>query len=409
MKPESETRLSDVVSVGLLTRVFPPALVDEVVEEAGRTQVRRRSLPARSMVYFAIWMALHADGSYEDVMAQLTDGLSWSAGWSQSYVPPSKSAIFQARDRLGPGPVEALFRRVAKPLAQVGTPGSWLAGRRLGAVDGTCLDVADTPANDEFFGRPGVSKGERSAFPMARVAAVIECGTHAVIDAEVGAYTTSEPVLVEPLLDRLRPGMLVLVDRGLMSFALWRRAVVTGADLLWRVKNSGNAITAHPIQDLPDGSWLARLDPPKNELRDDPAAQPLTVRVIDYTLHDGRRQAGENDPDEITYRLFTSILDPDQASAADLALAYAQRWEIENVFDELKTHQRGPKKVLRSKSPPLALQEIWGHLCCHYAIRTLMADTAAHAGADPDRVSFVAALKLTRRSVAHQGDFRGHR
>ena len=401
--------MSDVVSVGLLTRVFPPALVDEVVEEAGRTQVRRRSLPARSMVYFAIGMALHADGSYEDVMAQLTDGLSWSAGWSQSYVPPSKSAIFQARDRLGPGPVEALFRRVAKPLAQVGTPGSWLAGRRLVAVDGTCLDVADTPANDEFFGRPGVSKGERSAFPMARVAAVIECGTHAVIDAEVGAYTTSEPVLVEPLLDRLRPGMLVLVDRGLMSFALWRRAVVTGADLLWRVKNSGNAITAHPIQDLPDGSWLARLDPPKNELRDDPAAQPLTVRVIDYTLHDGRRQAGENDPDEITYRLFTSILDPDQASAEDLALAYAQRWEIENVFDELKTHQRGPKKVLRSKSPPLALQEIWGHLCCHYAIRTLMADTAAHAGADPDRVSFVAALKLTRRSVAHQGDFRGHR
>ena len=409
MKPESETRLSDVVSVGLLTRVFPPALVDEVVEEAGRTQVRRRSLPARSMVYFAIGMALHADGSYEDVMAQLTDGLSWSAGWSQSYVPPSKSAIFQARDRLGPGPVEALFRRVAKPLAWAGTPGSWLAGRRLVAVDGTCLDVADTPANDEFFGRPGVSKGERSAFPMARVAAVIECGTHAVIDAEVGAYTTSEPVLVEPLLDRLRPGMLVLVDRGLMSFALWRRAVVTGADLLWRVKNSGNAITAHPIQDLPDGSWLARLDPPKNELRDDPAAQPLTVRVIDYTLHDGRRQAGENDPDEITYRLFTSILDPDQASAEDLALAYAQRWEIENVFDELKTHQRGPKKVLRSKSPPLALQEIWGHLCCHYAIRTLMADTAAHAGADPDRVSFVAALKLTRRSVAHQGDFRGHR
>lgn len=401
--------MSDVVSVGLLTRVFPPALVDEVVEEAGRTQVRRRSLPARSMVYFAIGMALHADGSYEDVMAQLTDGLSWSAGWSQSYVPPSKSAIFQARDRLGPGPVEALFRRVAKPLAQVGTPGSWLAGRRLVAVDGTCLDVADTPANDEFFGRPGVSKGERSAFPMARVAAVIECGTHAVIDAEVGAYTTSEPVLVEPLLDRLTPGMLVLVDRGLMSFALWRRAVVTGADLLWRVKNSGNAITAHPIQDLPDGSWLARLDPPKNELRDDPAAQPLTVRVIDYTLHDGRRQAGENDPDEITYRLFTSILDPDQASAEDLALAYAQRWEIENVFDELKTHQRGPKKVLRSKSPPLALQEIWGHLCCHYAIRTLMADTAAHAGADPDRVSFVAALKLTRRSVAHQGDFRGHR
>ena len=395
MKPPSETRLSDLVSVGLLTRVFPPGLFDEVVAEAGRTELRRRALPARSMAYFAIGMALHAEGSYEDVMAQLTAGLSWSRGWEQSYVPPSKSGIFQARDRLGAEPVEALFRRVARPLAGADTPGAWLAGRRLVAVDGTCLDVADTEANAAFFGRAGVNKGERAAFPAARVVALIECGTHAVLDAEVGPYTTSEVALTGPLLDRLVPGMLVLADRGLTSFAMWRRASATGADLVWRVKNTATGLRPHPVEDLPDGSWLARIDPPRAQRG---TVESLMVRVIDYTVEDGRDR-------QTAYRLFTTLTDPAQVAATDLALAYAQRWEIENVFDELKTHQRGPKMVLRSKSPPLVLQEIWGHLCCHYAIRTLMADTAAHAGHDSDRVSFVAALRLTRRSIAHRGDF----
>jgi hypothetical protein len=350
------------------------------------------------VAYFAIGMALHSQGSYEDVIAALTDGLSWAGGWEQEYVPPSKSAIFQARARLGPEPVEALFRRVAVPLAQSGMPGAWLAGRRVVAIDGTCLDVADTPANEKFFGRAGVNKGERAAFPQARVVGLVECGSHALIDAEVGGYNTSEVALAGPLLDRTGPGILLLADRGFTSFALWARAAGTGADLLWRVKNSSNGLTPHHLADLPDGSWLARIDQPNNQRR---TAEPMTVRVIDYTIDDGR----DRDTSDTAYRLFTTITDPGQASATELALAYGQRWEIENVFDELKTHQRGPKTVLRSKSPPLVLQEIWGHLCCHYAIRTLMADTAATAGRDPDRISFVAALRLSRRSIAHQGDF----
>jgi hypothetical protein len=398
VKPESDRRLSDLVSVGLLTRVFPPGLVDEVVADAGRTEQRRRALPARAMAYFAIGMALYSEGSYEDVMGQLTDGLSWSSGWREAYVPPSKSGIFQARARLGAEPVEALFRRVAGPLATEDTPGSWLAGRRLVAIDGTCLDVADTVDNDAFFGRAGVNKGERSAFPLARVVAVAECGTHATFDAEVGPYTTSEVALAGPLLDRLKPGMLVLADRGFAGFALWHRAAATGADLLWRVKNSSTGLRPHPLpegSELPDGSWLAQILPRK---ADRTTIEPMTVRVVDYTIDDGR----EN-PE--SYRLFTTILDPGQATAEQLALTYAERWEIENTLDELKTHQRGPRVVLRSKSPDLVLQEIWGHLCCHYAIRVLMAETAAVAGRDPDRVSFVAALRITRRSIARQGDF----
>jgi Insertion element 4 transposase N-terminal/Transposase DDE domain len=398
VKPESDRRLSDLVSVGLLTRVFPPELVDEVIAEAGRTEQRHRRLPARAMAYFTIGMALHAEGSYEDVMGLLTDGLAWSSGWAEAYVPPSKSAIFQARDRLGAEPVEALFRQVARPLATPETPGAWLAERRLAALDGTCLDVADSEANAAFFGRAGVGKGERSAFPQVRVVGLTECSSHAILDAEVGPYRIGENALAGPVVDRLQPGMLVLADRGFASFSMWQRAAGTGADLLWRVRTGKTALTPRPVQQLPDGSYLADILPSGPAFGDQ---RPVTVRVIDYTL-----QGRDHDHDSVeSYRLFTTILDPQEAPADQLALAYRQRWEIEQAFDELKTHQRGPRAVLRSKSPDLVFQEIWGHLCCHYAIRTLMAETAATGGHDPDRVSFVAALRISRRSLAHQGDF----
>ncbi len=392
-KPLSDRRLSDLVSVGVLTRVFPPALVDEVIAGVGRTEQRNRSLPARVMAYFAIGMAMHSEGSYEDVLSQLTDGLAWSSGWAETYRPPSKSAIFQARGRLGPEPMEALFERVAVPLGSSKTPGTWLAGRRLVAIDGLCLDVADTASNAAFFGRPGVNKGEQSAFPQARVVAVAECGTHAMFAAEIGKYTDSEATLAERLLTRLTPGMLLLADRGFFSFALWRKATASGADLLWRIRTDPNGPRPQHLQDLPDGSWLAHL-----RKSTDRTSEPMLVRVVDYTIDDGR-------PNPESYRLFTTLRDPTEVSATALAAAYHERWEVELTFDELKTHQRGPRLVLRSKSPDLVQQEIWGHLCCHYAIRTLMADAAHHSGHDPDRMSFVAALRIARQSIAPRGAF----
>ena len=387
----SERRLSDLVSVGVLTRTFPPEVVDEVIAEAGRTEQRHRSLPARVMAYFSIGMALHSEGSYEDVLSLLTDGLAWAADTDPVKLP-SKSAIFQARARLGAEPLQALFDRVAQPLAEPGAAGAWLAGRRLVAIDGTCLDVADTTENAEWFGRPGVNKGEQAAFPQARLVALAECGTHAVFDAVVGPYSTGENALAGELIDRLEPGMLLLADRGFCGFPLWHKAVATGADLLWRAKPN---MQPRPIEALEDGSWLAELRPSGNAGRH---AEPLVIRVIDYQIDDGR-------PNDETYRLFTTIIDPNEASAVDLAAAYAQRWEIESAFDELKVHQRGPRTVLRSKSPDLVLQEIWGHLCCHFAIRTLMWEAADHAHTDPDRVSFVAALRIARRSIAAARDF----
>jgi Insertion element 4 transposase N-terminal/Transposase DDE domain len=397
-KPVTDRRLSDLVSVGVLTRVFPADVVDEVIEAAGRTQQRHRALPARVMAYFAIGMGLYSDGSYEDVLAHLTDGLSWASGWAQEYPLPSKSAIFQARQRLGSQPLADLFARVAVPLGGPDTPGVWVAGRRLIAVDGTCLDVADTPANDEHFGRPGVMKGEQAAFPMVRVLAVAECGTHAIFAAKVGTYAQSEAALAADLLPAaLEPGMLLAADRGFFSYALWRTAVGTGADLLWRVRTDRGGPKPEHIADLPDGSWLAQLRQTHSAAAR--RAEPMLVRVIDYTLDP------DDSADPLVYRLFTTLTDPEAAPAVELAAAYAQRWEIESAFDELKTHQRGPRVVLRSKSPDLVLQEVWGHLCCHYAIRSLMAQAAEHAGHDPDRVSFTTALRIVRQSVAQQGAF----
>ena len=391
-KSESDRRLPDLVSVGLLMKVFPAEVVDAVIAECGRTEQRRRSLPARSMAYFAMGMALHSEGSYEDVLALISDGLAWAQRGEGSGKLANKAAIFHARSRLGPEPMALLFERVAKPLAAKDTPGCWLAGRRLVAIDGTCLDLPDTPANDSGFGRPGVMKGERSAFPQARVVALAECGTHAMFEAVIGPYTTSEAAMSVDLLGRLAPGMLCLADRGFYSFKAWENACATGADLLWRVKKN---LILEPVEDLPDGSWLADVF---DSTTDRARRHPVRVRVISYTIEDGRDPAGP-------YRLITTLLDHGEAPAAALSAAYSQRWEIETALDELKTHQRGPRAVLRSKSPELVTQEIWGHLCCHYAIRSLMLDAAENAGRDPDRVSFVAALRISRRSIAQQGAF----
>ena len=391
-KPESDRRLADVVSVGLLAKVFPPGVVDEVIAECGRTEQRRRALPARSVAYFSMGMALHSDGSYEDVLALISDGLAWAQRGEGKSRLATKAAISHARDRLGAEPMALLFDRVARPLGDRDTPGCWLAGRRLVAIDGTCLDVADTAANEAGFGRPGVMKGERAAFPQARLVALAECGTHAIFDAVIGPYTTSEPVLSRDLLGKLVKGMLCLADRGFYSFEAWHKAHETGADLLWRVKDN---LGLEPVKDLPDGSWLAEVFHSGNDRK---RLRPVTVRVIEYTIDDGREPTGP-------FRLITTILDHRTAPARDLAAAYTQRWEIESTFDELNTHQRGPRAVLRSKSPALVEQEIWGHLCCHYAIRSLMFDAAIEAGRDPDRVSFVATLRISRRSIAQQGAF----
>jgi hypothetical protein len=395
VKPETDQRLSDHISIGVLTRVFPPELVDRVVAEAGRVERRHRLLPARVVVYYVLAMALFADASYEEVMRALVEGLSWASGWQQVWEVPAKGSIFKARSRLGSEPLELLFEAVARPLADERTVGAFYRQWRLMSLDGTCLDVADTPANEQEFGRPGSSRREGGgAFPQLRLVALSETGTHAICAVAMGPLSSGENALADELVARLEPGMLCLADRGFHSFARFQAARETGAQLLWRVQR--NMLLPREEQ-LPDGSYLTRIyanQPDQRAHRDG-----HQVRVVEYQLDDGL-----SNPEQ-RYRLLTTILEPEQAPAGELGVLYHERWEIENALDELKVHQRGPRVVLRSKQPDGVYQEAYGYLCTHYAIRKLMHDAALHADIDPDRLSFTRSLRAARRSARTQPGF----
>jgi hypothetical protein len=391
LKTSDALRLTDRIALGVLTATFPPSLVDEVLEASNRVEKRHRLLPARVVVYFVLAMCLWADEEYVEVARLLVGGLKTMARWRGSWQVPTSGAITQARARLGPDVLKLLFERVAAPTATEGSAGSWWRGHRLVVIDGTVFDLPDTTENAAHFGRPGSGRGD-GAFPQARVAALAECGTHAIIGVEIGPCTTGETTLARKLFSSLRPGMLLLVNRGFSGYELWGQAAATKAALCWRTRSN----TILPVTTtLPDGSYLSVLRPPQGN-----GGDPVTVRVVEYTLTHPSR-----DPDEGPIRLITTLLDPAEAPALELAALYGDRWEEENALDELKTHQRGAGRVLRSKSPEMVTQEIYAHMLVYFAIRTLINQAAEPEQLDPDRVSFIASLRVVRRLVTDQSAF----
>jgi hypothetical protein len=389
VKPPVQERLSDRITIGVLTATFPPELVDRVVAETGRTEQRHRLLPARVVVYLVLALALFSGQAYEEVARLLTEGLAWARRWRGAWQVPTTKAITRARERLGAEPVRRLFVEVARPLATQGTQGAGYRGLRVLAIDGTTLDVPDSPANVAAFGRPATHRGERSAFPQVRVLGLAECGTHAILAAALGPLAAGETTLAPVLFGRLGAGMLLLADRGFVGFDLWRAAQATGAQLLWRAKTNQVLPVDHQ---LGDGSYLSRI----YVARDQRAKRdPIVVRVVEYTL--GTDPGRQQQPGP--YRLLTTILDPAKAPAVELAALYHQRWEFETTLDELKVHQRGPGVVLRSRSPQLVEQEVWGMLLVHHAIRVLMHQAALQGEVDPDRLSFTRSLRVVRRQT----------
>ena len=389
MRVEPGERLSDRVALGVLTATFPRSVVDEVIAATGRREQRNRLLPAHLTVYYVLAMTLFSSAGYEEVMRNLTEGLAWTSDGEDRYELPSQVAISKARARLGPEPLKVLFDRVCVPLATPATRGAFYRDWRVVSIDGTTIDVADTPANAAVFGRAGTGRGDGSAFPQLRVVALGECGTHAVIAAQLDSYTIGEVTLAKGLVSSLRPGMLCLADRGFTAHPLFKAAAASGADLLWRAKSN----TVLPVLErFADGSFRSELVASTDKRT---RSDVIAVRVIEYSIDDSGRPAAQG----TTYRLVTTIVDPTTAPAAELAALYAQRWEIESIFDELKTHQRGPRVILRSRTPDGVYQEAWGYLCVHYALRALIHTAADHNDIDPDRVSFTKALHAARRSV----------
>jgi hypothetical protein len=386
-------RLTDHISLGVLTAQVPIELVEQVLFETERVSQRERDLPAHVMVYYVIALALYADVSTREVLRCLTEGARW-LGDPTATTMPSKSGISQARTRLGAAPLEALYREVVRPVATDGTPGAWYRGWRIMSLDGTTLDVSDTVANARAFGRPASTRGVNAtgAFPQLRLVGLLENGTHAICAAQLGAYRTSEVTLAADVVPHLTGEMLCLADRGLLSFDLWRRASATGAALVWR---AGAAFTLPRLARFADGSYRSELR--WNSFCTSQDRTPIPVRVIEYTLP-GVPTA------EASYRLVTTVLEPERAPAEEVAALYHQRWEMETAFDEFKTHLRGGQRVLRSKTPELVRQEAWGFLLAHFAIRALMHEAALGAlprARDPDTLSFTHALRVTRRTLPH--------
>jgi hypothetical protein len=394
----ADGRWADQVSLGVLASSVPRDVIDDAVAAAGRQAKRSDGkLPPHVMVQFAMAMALFADDDYEEVGARLAGGLgSWGGG------------ITRARERLGFEPLRDIFAQVAVPVADLLTRGAFLGPWRLMAIDGFEWDAPDTPVNAAQFGYPGTGKDDApGSFPKVRVVTVSECGSHAVVDAEIGGVAgkgSGEQSLARRLYRRLEEDWLLIADRNFYNWQDWQAAAASGAALLWRAKSD---LTLPPLEILADGSYRSVLVSPRikgaarqalidaaragEDLDEDEAA---AVRVIEYEVPDR-----EGDGKGELIALLTTITDPRAAPAAVLAQAYHQRWEHETGNDQLKTHLRGPGRVLRSKSPDMVRQEIYGYLLAHHAISTLICRAATEADIDPDRVKFTRTLRIVRRAV----------
>jgi hypothetical protein len=405
--------LPDRISVGVLTRVFTPELVDAAVEVAGAREQRRRLLPARLMVYFvlALWLFRGRNCGYGQVMVKLADGLyhqrragdllagqqldpgGWvDAGQGRRWRPPNISSLSRGRGKLGPAPVRFLFEQVAGPIGDEQDPGVSCCGLRVVSIDGSVSDVPDSKANDEHFGRPS-NQTRDGAFTQVRWLAAAESGTGSLLGASMGPYRDSEQALARDLLEQgcFGPGMLVLADRKFLSWALAREFLATGAHILWRASAS---FTLKPVKVLPDGTCLAELTPPRKG--DGP---PLTVRVIEYTVHTVPDGGGDEETSEL-FCLVTDLLDPEEYPALDLACCYPRRWGCETVIGHHKTDMGEGQPVLRSKDPAGVEQEMWALFAVYQAICKIIGIGAAAAGIPPDTISFPHALAAATDTVA---------
>lgn len=344
-------------------------------------ELRVRKLTMVVVVLVCIAMNLFTEEAIEDVLVKLMQGPRFLRP-AEEIITASKGAICQRRRQLGVTPMVALFREVCQPLATPQTRGAYLFGLRKVAIDGTAEDLADSPANASYFGRPPGGRGA-GGFPQALAVYLCECGTHAILDAGFWPCRHSEVPGGRRLLRSVGPGMLVMWDCGFHSFTMCKMCRYQGAHFLSRLPARAKP---RVFQRLHDGSALVYIQSRQKE--------QMLVRLITYQLDDPGRPGHRE-----TRRLITSLLDAEACPAHPLACAYHERWEVEMAIDEMDTHQRLPKKPLRSRTPLGALQELYSLLIAHYCIRKVMHEAALQAGIDPDRLSFTKSLRILRNAI----------
>jgi hypothetical protein len=416
----SGARLSDFLAASLLAKVYPAERVNEALDAHQVNSQRIRRFPAVAGVYYAVALSLYPQCSYEAVFSAVAQGLAWASG-ADAPQAVSKSTISELRSRIGAQPLRDLMRTCCLPMAHEALQSEgFYCGLRLVAMDGTRIELSDEPDLVTSFGRPGSRTGQ-AGYPQAQAVILVECATHAVLSAEIGPYRANEWELSQQLLGALEPGMLCLADRGYNAAEYWQQAQATGAQLLWRASDGRHL----PVtQMLADGSYLSEIEPSapvKRRRAKEGGAAPVktVVRVIEYQLKGLKGPAHAAHTIDATgstdgvgaaaapprYRLMTSLLNPLQAPALELAALYHQRWQVESVFDELKTHLRQGKRTLRSRTPQLVRQEFYGWVLAHYAVRWLLHQGAARSRQRPLDLSFIEHLHLLKLEQPRSGAF----
>ncbi len=371
------------LGVGVLALCYPLPIVTSIIAECGKADQRIRDLPAALMVYYVIALSLFPGVAYQSVLRWLLSGLQWLG--NPIFRVACRESLSDARQRLGVLPMQRLHEQMAQPMAEKSLPGSYFKDLLLVAIDGSTFALQDTIANSTEFGRSSNQNGE-SAWPLARFVGLVECGTHLIFAANLGGYKDSEITLAKPLATSLGAGMLCMADRLFPGYELWKQYAATGAHLLWRAKAS---VKLKKTKDLADGSYLAEWLPEEERKK---GSKAVIVRVIEYKLMD---PGAVGDKAEI-YRLITTILDPCEATAAELAALYPQRWEIEIAIKEGKTVLRKGRITLRSKKPELVKQEFWGMILAHYLVRKMMAQAALDRKRDPDELSYEGSIEIIK-------------
>ena len=383
--------ISPVIESGTVLKALetaiPAGVIAGAIADTHSNEERKRALPTHLVICLVIAMSLWSKASMRTVLKNLVDGLSevWITV-GQYWRVPSKSSITEARQRVGCRVMSRLFHLIVRPCATVQTPGAFLGGLRLMAIDGTVFDVPDTPTNARVFGYPATRPGTVAAFPKVRLVLLIEAGTHLIVDALMCPYRIGEPTKAKKLLRSVQKGMLLMWDRGLHSYKMVQATVNQKCDYLGRIpKNVKFSIETV----LPDGSYLSWIAPDGKSKKK--GGTKIRVRVIEYTI--------DTDDQAQTYRLITSLTDVEKFPALLLATEYHRRWEIESTIDELKVHLLGRKTLIRSLNPREVVQEIYGWLLGHWAVRSLMFQVAESASISPLRLSFTGTLNIIRRAV----------
>jgi hypothetical protein len=379
------------LSLAAVMEAVPMSAAEKALKETGKESIRQRLLPAHLVVYLVILLAFFADASVRENLRTLLEALRRRFGIGQ-IKPAVGSAITKARIRLGREPFERLFNDTARPLAEETIPGCYWRGFRVVAADGTSADVQSTPENRNRYGVHTNQHGE-VGYPAMKSVVLMECGTRAPLAAAIGGEHDDEGALFDRLRDHLSKDMLLLVDRYYHSFERFQACAGRTGALVWRVKKSLHLL---PIKRFEDGSYLAEIRPSNKLIRDGRSGgkERRIVRVVEYDplFEDGT--VGERT------RLISTLLDPVQAPAGELAGLYPQRWSEETGFDELKTHLRGPGRVLRSQLPDLVEQEFFGFLLAYYVVRATMTQAAKTNGVTPAELSFVHSVRVIRRKLA---------